>query len=186
MTLSTAQVVAIAAAVVVVVVILAVLISARSRSRRLQSKFGPEYGRAVEESGGSRAAEAELQAREKRVLQYHLKALRPDEKERFRADWKRVQANFVDDPSEATARADDLLGKVMSARGYPDGDFQHRLEDLSVNHAFAVQNYRAACDAVSRRQRGDASTEDMRRAIVQYRTLFEELLGENTDLRAAS
>jgi hypothetical protein len=187
--LSTVQLVIICVAIAVVVAIIVAgvaFISSRASSRRLRSRFGPEYGRAVEESGSQHKAEGRLHAREQRVRKYHLKPLTAQEKERLRAAWKRVQVKFVDSPKDATASADDLLGQAMTARGYPAGDFQQRLEDLSVDHGGAVQNYRTAHDLAARHSRGEASTEDMRQAIIQYRTLLEELLGEDQELQAAS
>ena len=184
--LGATQIIIIAVAVVVVLALVAAVFMARGRSRGLRSRFGPEYGRAVEESGSRRQAEAQLHAREKRVSKYHLKELPAEEKERFRAEWKRLQAKFVDNPKDATASADELLGQVMTARGYPGGDFQQRLEDLSVDHASTVQNYRAAHDVVMRHSRGEASTEDLRQAMIHYRSLLEELLGSQPELQAAS
>ena len=178
----------IAAAVAVAIIVLiaaANIIRSQSR-RRLKKRFGPEYSRAVEESGGAREAEADLRARATRVRKYHLKPLDADDKARFAAAWRGIQARFVDDPRDATAGADDLLGKVMSARGYPDGDFDARLEDLSVDHALTVQNYRAAHDVVLKHTRGEASTEDMRKAMIDYRALIDDLVGEPAALETAS
>ncbi len=183
--LSVAQIAIIAIAVVVVIAIIAVVL-ARRNSKRLRSRFGPEYGRAIEERGNQQQAEAHLHAREERVRKYHLTPVSLEDRERFRAAWKRVQAIFVDNPRDATASADDLLGEVMTARGYPAGDFDQRLEDLSVDHANGVQNYRAAHEVAARHLRGEANTEDMRQAMIQYRNLLEELLGAHEELRAAS
>jgi hypothetical protein len=173
-------------ALVIIVVLAAILYLRSQSSRRLKSKFGPEYGRAIEERGGAREAEASLHARESRVKKYRLKSLTVEDKERFAAAWRRVQARFVDNPRDATASADDLLGQVMSARGYPEGDFDQRLEDLSVDHAQTVQNYRAAHEAVLRHTRGEASTEDMRKAMIDYRALIDDLVGEPALLQTAS
>ena len=176
-----------AAIAVFVIVMIAAAIFIRSQSRqRLKSRFGPEYSRAVEESGGAREAETQLRARATRVRKYHLKQLDGEDKARFAAAWRGIQARFVDDPRDATAGADDLLGQVMSARGYPDGDFGQRLEDLSVDHAQTVQNYRAAHDVVLRHSRGEASTEDLRKAMIDYRALVDDLVGEPAALAAAS
>jgi len=166
--------------VVIAVLVIAGLALAwmRYRSERLRSRFGPEYVRAVEDTGGQRQAEAALQARTARVRKYHLKPLADDERMRFAAAWRRVQAKFVDDPAGAARSADDLLGDVMNVRGYPQADIDQRLEDLSVDHGEAVQNYRLAREIVGKHARGDAGTEDMRQAMIHYRTLFEDLLGE--------
>jgi len=173
-------------AVVIIVAIAAVLFIRRQSSQRLKSRFGPEYSRAVEESGGAKEAEAQLQVRAARVKKYRLQPLSTEDKARFAAAWRGIQARFVDDPRDATAGADDLLGQVMSARGYPDGDFDQRLEDLSVDHAQTVQNYRAAHDVVLRHTRGEASTEDLRKAMIDYRALVDDLVGEPATLAAAS
>jgi hypothetical protein len=177
-----------AAVAVAIIVAIAAAIFMRSQSRRrLKSRFGPEYSRAVEESGGAREAEAQLRTRATRVRNYHLKPLDAEEKARFATAWRGIQARFVDDPRDATAGADDLLGQVMSARGYPeDSDFDARLEDLSVDHAQTVQNYRAAHDVVLKHTRGEASTEDLRKAMIDYRALIDDLVGEPAALETAS
>ena len=166
--------------VVVAVLVVAAVAMAwlRYRTGRLRSQFGPEYVRAVEDAGGQRQAESALQARAARVRKYQLRPLSLDDAERFAAAWRQTQAKFVDDPAGAAAGADNLLGEVMSARGYPTADIDQRLEDLSVDHGDAVQNYRLAREIVSKHARGDAGTEDMRQAMLHYRTLFEDLLGE--------
>jgi hypothetical protein len=150
----------------------------RYRTARLRSRFGPEYVRAVEDTGGQRQAESALQERAARVRKYDLKPLSADDQARCSAEWRRVQAKFVDDPAGAARDADALLGDMMTARGYPQADIEQRLEDLSVDHGEAVQNYRLARETVGRHARGDAGTEDLRQAMIHYRTLFEDLLGE--------
>jgi hypothetical protein len=171
--------------VAVLIIIGLALLWRRQSTERLRSRFGPEYVRAVEDSGGQRAAESELQARAARVRKYDLRPLSPEEQARFAADWRGVQAKFVDDPPGAAQGADDLLGDVMSARGYPMAGIDQRLEDLSVDHGDAVQNYRLARDIVRKHARGDAGTEDMRQAMIHYRTLFEDLLGETAKAEPA-
>lgn len=155
-----------------------VLLWRRQRSEGLKSRFGPEYVRAVEDSGGQRQAEHALQERAARVRKYDLHPLSADDHRRFTIAWRGVQAEFVDDPTAAAQAADDLLGDVMTARGYPAADIDQRLEDLSVDHGDAVQNYRLARDIARKHARGDAGTEDMRQAMLHYRTLFDDLLGE--------
>jgi hypothetical protein len=167
------------AVIVGVLVILGLVVAGlRYRTERLRSRFGPEYIRAVEDAGGQRQAETALQARAARVRKYDLKPLSADDRARFAGDWRRVQARFVDDPAGAAKSADSLLGEAMTARGYPMADIDQRLEDLSVDHGDAVQNYRLARDIVGKHARGDAGTEDMRQAMIHYRTLFEDLLGD--------
>lgn len=157
------------------------------RSRNLKSKFGPEYLRAVDETGGKRRAEAELHDREKRVKTFDIRALSPPEIERFATAWRAVQAQFVDNPKLAIAQADGLLGELMAARGYPVSDFEQRAADLSVEHPHLVDNYRTAHEVALREGRGEASTEDLRQAMIHYRELFEDLAGEpEVDRRRAA
>ena len=165
--------------VIAILVVIGIAVAVmRTRTERLRSRFGPEYVRAVEDTGGQRQAEAALQARAARVRKYDLKPLSAEDRTRFGADWQKIQAQFVDDPPGAARAADGLLGDVMSARGYPMADIDQRLEDLSVDHGDAVQNYRLARDIVAKHARGDAGTEDMRQAMIHYRTLIEDLLGD--------
>jgi hypothetical protein len=167
-------------AIVIAVAVLAaaVLYLRRRTSTNLQAKFGPEYLRAVDETGGKRRAEAELHDREKRVKAFDIRPLSPQETERFVMAWRAVQAEFVDNPKAAIMRADDLLGELMGARGYPVSDFEQRAADLSVKHPHLVDNYRTAHDVALREGRGQASTEDLRQAMIHYRALFEDLAGE--------
>jgi hypothetical protein len=166
--------------VVLVLVAVAFVFWSRSRSREnLKSRFGPEYQRTVADVGDERKAESVLAAREKRVSAYTIKPLRPEMREHFVTTWRDVQAKFVDDPKYAVTRADDLLGEVMSARGYPvKDDFDRRAEDLSVDHPEVVQNYRSAHQIAERHSRGEASTEDLRTAMIHYRALFDDLVNE--------
>jgi hypothetical protein len=173
---------AIVLTVVVIIVLAAVaylyLRDRRDRmSKQLRSRFGPEYSRAVEEAGDRQKAEAWLQRREKRVHSFSIHPLSAEEKNRFASSWRRVQADFVDDPKDAVTRADALLGEVMAARGYPVSDFDQRSADLSVDHPIVVQNYRAAHDIALKHQRGEAGTEELRQAMIHYRALFDELAG---------
>jgi hypothetical protein len=172
--------------IVAVVVILAVVMVAwwfaqRRRSAQLQEHFGPEYERTVDEIGDRRKAESELASREKRVNELSIRDLSPVERTNFADSWRDIQAHFVDDPVSATGDADRLVVLVMEARGYPMGDFDQRAADISVQHPDLVQNYRGARDIHLRSERGDASTEDLRQAMVHYRSLFAELLGEKED-----
>lgn len=186
--MTTMEMVVIALIVIAVVVAAALYVRARN-TQQLRERFGPEYDRVVETTGAQREGEAQLTAREKRVKGYNLKTLSPAEHDRFGAEWRRIQAMFVDSPKDATLHADLLLGKVMSARGYPEhADFDQRLEDLSVDHAQSVQNYRAAQEVALRHARGEAGTEDMRQAMLHYRTLLDELMGasETPPMKAAS
>jgi len=186
--------------IIVAVVIIAILVAAvwwysmRQRSAKLQEKFGPEYERTVAEKGDTRKAEDELTDRQKRVSKLEIKPLAADERRRFNDEWRAVQARFVDDPSAAVRDADTLVGRVMEARGYPVGDFEQRAADVSVDHPTVLEHYRAAHAVALRHAQGQASTEDLRQAMVNYRALFDELLDEqqtvetrpDTSPRAAS
>jgi len=130
----------------------------------------------VRELGSSTKAEDALAARQKRMEKLHIHSLQPDEQVRFADRWQQVQSRFVDDPSGSIQNADALVCDVMSARGYPMTEFDRRAEDLSVEHPVVVRNYRAAHAIAVRRDRGEASTEDLRQALVHYRDLFDELL----------
>lgn len=148
----------------------------KRRTEHLRARFGPEYDRVVEQTGAVSKAEANLQARAARVERLHIRPLSPDEAARFSDSWRRVQALFVDDPKGAITDADRLVGEVMNARGYPVGDFERRVEDISVDHPNVVMNYRAARDIARDHAAGRASTEDLRQGMVHYRALFAELL----------
>lgn len=148
------------------------------RSANLKSRFGPEYNRAVSEVGTERNAEALLHEREKRVSKFSIHPLDPEKRDRFVLIWRKIQADFVDDPKAAVTHADDLLGEVMETRGYPVTDFEQRSADLSVDHPEMVQNYRAAHDIALQHARGEAGTEDLRKAMIHYRALFDDLVNE--------
>lgn len=156
---------------------IAVVVSRRRRSEHLKEHFGREYEHALEAKGDRAKAEAELAEREKRVQKLDIRALEPAERERFTAQWTEVQARFVDDPPRAVAFADALLGDVMKTRGYPVSDFEQRAGDISVDHPAVVENYRTAHDIAVRHERGDAGTEDLRQAMIHYRSLFDDLVG---------
>ena len=148
----------------------------RRRSEQLRERFGPEYERTVHDVGDVRKAEASLAARAKRVAAFHIRPLNPDEADRYTASWQRVQNQFVDDPGRAISEADKLVGEVMTARGYPVGEFDQRVEDISVDHPDVVMNYRAAREIALHHGEGRANTEDLRQAMVHYRALFRDLL----------
>lgn len=162
--------------IVVVIAVGVILYLQRRRSDALKQKFGPEYQRTAQRLGGERKAEAELAAREKRVRNLDIRSLTPQEQQRFAEAWKKAQARFVDEPSQAAADADILVKDLMQTRGYPVGDFEQRAADISVDHPDVVSNYRAAREIALRNKAGKATTEDIRQAMVHYRSLFEELL----------
>lgn len=168
--------------ILIVVVVLVVLWLAwrRSQERKsdhLKEQFGPEYERAVESKGGRSEAETELAHRAKRHDKLEIRSLSPAARESYERSWKDAQAEFVDQPREALAKADHLVQEVMRERGYPVDDFEQRAADLSVDHPDVVDNYRTAHTTSTRARSGDASTEDMRRGMNHYKSLFEELLG---------
>lgn len=170
--------IAVIAVIVIALIAAVVVIVLRNRTRKLRAQFGPEYDRAVAETGNRLKAEAELERVEKRVKRYPLRPLTAVDRERFQQSWRAIQAMFVDDPARAFLEADKLLGAVMSARGYPATDFEHRAAEISVDHAAVVEHYRAGHEIALRHSQSQASTEDLRRGMVHYRTLFDELTEE--------
>jgi hypothetical protein len=185
--ISTTQItIAIAVVVVVFAAIATWLVVRNRRTARLRNQFGgAEYSRAVKEGGSQRKAEAVLDKRAERVEALHIRPLSVGDRARFVESWARVQARFVDGPGGAVTDADQLLGDVMSTRGYPMSDFEQRAADISVDHPLVLDNYRAAHQGALRQTRGQASTEDLRQAMIHYRTLFEELVGAPEIARAA-
>jgi hypothetical protein len=145
------------------------------RTEHLQNRFGPEYGRAVDEHGDSRSAEKELEEREERRNQFDIRPLAPESRARYLERWKDVQAQFVDDPAPAVSDADRLIGEAMRERGYPVDDFDQRAADLSVDYPDVVENYRAG-HSVAAAGDGPTDTEDLRQAMVHYRSLFVRLV----------
>jgi len=148
----------------------------RRQSQALAERYGPEYQRAVSQAGSRHGGEAELRRREERLDQLDIHPLQAQQQAEYQRQWQATQARFVDDPKGAIAEADRLVEDVMKTRGYPVSDFDQRAADLSVHHPRVVENYRAARDIARRHRRGDATTEDLRQAMVYYRGLFEDLL----------
>lgn len=149
---------------------------ARRKRAHLKQRFGPEYDHVVREQGAPAKAEAVLAERQRRVESLEIRPIEPAQRDRFSDSWRRLQAQFVDDPRGAVTLADRLVGEVMSARGYPVGEFEQRAADISVHHPLVVEHFRAARDIALRHARGQASTEDLRQAMVHYRELFSDLL----------
>jgi hypothetical protein len=162
--------------VLILLALLAIFAGRQRRSRKLQDTFGPEYDRTVEEAGDRRAAETELQERTERRAGFDIVPLEPEARARYIEVWRNTQAQFVDEPVEATREADRLITSVMRDRGYPVDDFDQRAADISVDHPQVVDDYRAAHAIAAANDRSEASTEDLRQALVHYRSLFEELL----------
>jgi len=174
--------IAIIVAVIVVVVggVVAFYLRQR-RTQNLRQHFGPEYDRAVAEGGDRSKAETKLLERTERVKKFNLRPLTPEDKARYTQQWDRVQAHFVDAPAGAVTEADQLIGDIMAIRGYPVGDFDQRAADISVDHPVVTQNYRSAHDIALRQAKGQAGTEDLRRAMIHYRALFEDLVNERKE-----
>jgi len=169
------KIIALIAVAVVVVLVIVWLAVRKQRTVKLRRHFGSEYDRAVREIGQNKA-ESVLLEREKRVEKFSIRELSAEERERFITEWRVVQSRFVDDPQGAVADADVLVNRLMQARGYPMSDFEQRAADISVTHPSVVDNYRAAHLIAVRHQQGQATTEDLRQAMIYYRSLFDELL----------
>jgi hypothetical protein len=171
------------AIVVLVIVVLAVLglvawfVGGQARRKRLQQRFGPEYDRRLGETENRKEAERELVEREKRHAQFELKPLPAEARDRYTAEWTLVQERFVDQPGDAVIEADQLLHDVMRDRGYPTESFDQQAADLSVEHGTVIGDYRDGHEIRTRHDRGEASTEDLRKALVHYRSIFTELVG---------
>ena len=162
--------------IVAVGAIVAWVVMQRQRTQRLQQRFGPEYTRTVDEFGGRTRAEAELTRREQRVARLNITPLAPADAARFSQAWNALQSRFIDNPKGVVGQADHLVRELMVKRGYPMGDFERRAADISVDHPGVVTTYRAAQAIAARDERGEADTEELRQAVVHYRTLFDELL----------
>ncbi len=162
---------------VVLVAFVAWLVYSQMQTRRLKQRFGPEYEAVLKRNGSKAKTEAELKRREKRVQKFEIVPLSANDVQRFSQSWTRLQGSFVDDPKGVLIEADRLVRELLLKRGYPVADFDLRAADISVDHPVVVNNYRAAQRIVSLDQRGEATTEDLRKAVVHFRALFDELLG---------
>jgi hypothetical protein len=162
--------------IAIAIAVIAWLIMQKRRSAQLKQVFGAEYDRTVSKSGSRAKAEAELAAREKRVARLSIVALTPADALRFSQAWSALQGRFIDNPKGVVAQADHLVRELMEKRGYPMGDFERRAADISVDHPDVVATYRAAQAIATRDASGEADTEELRRAVVHYRTLFDVLL----------
>ncbi|MFG1870707.1 hypothetical protein [Micromonospora arborensis] len=176
--MSPTQVIVIVLVVLVIVAVLAVAARSLSRRRALRSRFGPEYDRVVAEQDSRSAAERELRDRERRHAELTLTPLSPESRARYSAAWEELQVRFIDSPGETVGDADALVTQLIEEQGYPTGDFSDQIAHLSVEHARTLTNYRDAHDIHLRNSRGEASTEELRQAVVHYRALFADLLGE--------
>lgn len=165
--------------VVLVVLALVAVLAVMSRRRSLRQKFGPEYDRAVAEQENRAAAEKELRERERRHAELTLTPLSAESRAQYAAAWEDIQAQFVDSPAEAVGAADELVTRLIAERGYPTENYEEQLAHLSVEHARTLGHYRDAHEIHLRNEKGEASTEQLRQAVVHYRELFADLLGED-------
>jgi hypothetical protein len=169
--------------VLLAIVAVVLLLGQRRRTQNLQRRFGPEYDRTVARTGGQRAAESELTAREHRRRELDIVALDPASRARYQEAWRRTQGTFVDEPGTAIREADALVTRVMRDRGYPVDDFEQQAADVSVDHPVVAENYRAAHALSRANEKGLASTDDLRQAFMLYRSLFAQLLDADEDAR---
>lgn len=180
--MSTGAFIGLLVAIVVVAAIVVLIVKARQR-RHLREQFGSEYDRALEHGESRRAAERELAEREKRHAELDIKPLSDGERERHASQWALIQERFVDSPSSAVVEADRLVTVVMGERGYPTEGYQQQVTDLSVRHASTLDHYREAHEIKTRHDESEASTEELREAMVHYRSLFEDLLDTDVNQR---
>lgn len=176
--MSTENIIIILVAAVLLVFILSRLMGgSKRRSQKLREKFGPEYDYTLEKVGDQKAAEETLQEREKRVMNFNIRTLDQNERDRYQAEWTKIQTDFVDQPSNSVQEANRLISEAMVARGFPVTDFEQRAADLSVMYPNLVSNYRSAYAIAAKNQNNGSSTEELRQSMVYYRSLFDELLG---------
>ena len=181
---NTLVIVIVAVLVIAAILLALVMTGRRRRTGELKEQFGPEYEHAVQQYGDPHKAEAELQARQKRVGAFDFRPLAQGERDRFAEQWKQTQGAFVDAPAKAVTDADHLVQQVMQQRGYPVGDFEQRAADISVGRPDVLTHYRAAHEIALKQEKGQATTEDLRQAMVHYRALFEDLLKPDTAEKA--
>ncbi|MCU1687343.1 MAG: hypothetical protein JWQ81_8082 [Amycolatopsis sp.] len=174
-------VVIIVVAVVVVIGAVAWLVSQEMKRKRLRENFGPEYERTVSDHENPRAAQRELAAREKRHAELDIRPLTPSAQERYSHQWALIQEQFVDRPAGAVTEADRVLEALMAERGYPTDGYDQQLADLSVKHSRTLEHYRTAHETMRGHERTQASTEELRDAMVHYRTVFEDLLTDGEE-----
>jgi len=170
--------------VVLVIVLIIVWAVHRKRSDRrtaeLRERFGPEYDAALVHYKSRRRAEAALEERLRRAQRFEIRPLTATERSRFLADWDTIQARFVDHPRGAVTEADELINSMLQARGYTGGGFDQRADDLSVHSARLVDPYRRANAITARAGKNEATTEELRTAMILYRALFEEMVQTKT------
>jgi hypothetical protein len=176
MNITSTLIIAVVLALVVMGLLLALVFIRQKRAEQLHDQFGTEYEHTVQALGGEKKAQTELEARQKHVKTLDLHPLSVSERERYQGDWAAVQTKFVDEPGQAIIEADRLIMEVMQLRAYPVSDFEQRAADLSVNYSALVSNYRAARAIALKNEQQQADTEELRQAMIYYRSLFEELI----------
>ena len=173
---TTYMIIAVVLGLVVMGAILGPIFARRKRSERLHDHFGPEYDHTVQALGDEKKAQTELEERQKHIKALDIRPLSVSERERYLTDWTAVQSKFVDEPGQAIVDADRLIMEVMQMRAYPVSDFEQRAADVSVSYPALVSNYRAAREIAIKNEQHQADTEELRQAVIYYRSLFEELL----------
>jgi hypothetical protein len=177
-TMSTGVIVILIVAIAVIA-ILAWMLFRKERTKKLRSQFGPEYDRTIVQYGTAAKAERDLEMRQKRMQKVNIRPLTPAEREQFTDRWMLLQSRFVDDPSSTIRDSDRLIVEIMTARGYPMVEFEGRADDLSVDHPLVISYYRTAQQIAAKHEKGTANTEELRRAVICYRELYEELLEQH-------
>ena len=181
------QIIALGVAILIVAGAAAWWIYERNRTRHLRERFGPEYDRRIEALGDRRLAESELSTSEARVDKARVRPLSPSDRATFIEDWRLCQARFVDDPGGAVVEADQIVTAIMRTRGYAVDSTHDRVADVCAAYPNHAPAFREANEIVVRHRGGNASTEDLRRAFVNFRSLFDEMLGgEHEELKRAS
>ena len=175
---TTIQLVVVAVVIVVVILVAVGAFIQRRRERTLafRNRFGSEYDLAVVKHGSAREAEVKLADRETRVEALNIRELGATERDRFVTEWHTVQSRFVDHPRSAVTEADDLINALLEARGYPQANFEQRATDVSVHYPRVMENYRVAHSIAVRLGQAEATTEELRTAMIQYREIFDDLL----------
>jgi hypothetical protein len=166
-------------AVILLIVFLGIAIVARKRrerTRKLRMRFGPEYDFLLRHSDSKKVAEDRLLARQKRIQLLKIRGLNAAERTQYLAAWELIQARFIDHPRGAVIEADELINTILNARGFPAERFEQRVADLSVDHAHLVESYRSANEITVRAGANGATTEELRRAMLGYHALFDDLL----------
>ncbi len=173
-------IIAVVLILVIVGVIMGLILARRKRSQQFHDKYGPDYDRTVKTMGNEKKAQTEMDERQKHVETLNIRPLSASERDHYLAEWNTIQAKFIDQPGQATVEADHLIQQVMQMRAYPISDFEQRAADISINYPDLVSNYRAAREIALKNGLHQADTEELRQALVYYRSLFDELLKTET------